>query len=87
VTTGELRLLRIFGSELVTDAVEELHVALLRLFLECRDEGPRHGSGSLRRDGGVGPVCDALVVSDMTPPGSNKWLSRRGTEGKARRKR
>lgn len=50
VTTGELRLLSIASSQFVTNAVEKLHVALLRFLLECCNEGPRHGAGRLRRD-------------------------------------
>jgi hypothetical protein len=40
MATAQLRLLGIFGSELVSDAVKELDVALLRVLLHCRDEGP-----------------------------------------------
>lgn len=52
----ELRLLRILGLEDVTDAIEQLDVALLPVLLERRDEGPRHGTRGLRCDGGVGAV-------------------------------
>lgn len=47
MTAGELRLLCVFCSELVSDAVEQLHVALLRILLESRDKRPRHGTSSL----------------------------------------
>lgn len=40
VTAGELRLLRVASRELVTDTVQELHVALLRVLLHGRDKGP-----------------------------------------------
>jgi hypothetical protein len=40
MATAKLRLLSVFGSELVTDVVEELDVALLRVLLHSSDEGP-----------------------------------------------
>lgn len=47
VATGELRLLCIFCSELVSDAVEQLDVALLGVLPESRDKRPGHGTSSL----------------------------------------
>lgn len=38
------------GGQLVTDAVEELDVALLGVLLEGGDEGPRHSAGGLEAD-------------------------------------
>lgn len=46
--------LAVFAGELVADAVEELDVALLRVLLQGRDEGPRHGAGCLGGNGRVG---------------------------------
>ena len=40
VTAAELRLLGIFGCKLVTDAIEELDVALLWVLFHGVDEGP-----------------------------------------------
>jgi hypothetical protein len=56
VATAKLRLLSVFGSELVTDAVEKLDVALLRVLLHGSDEGPGHGACGLGCDRGVGSV-------------------------------
>ena len=53
----QLRLLRVFCFEHVAHAVEQLHVALLRVLPERRDEGPRHGARGLRGDGCVGAVA------------------------------
>ena len=50
----ELGLLGVPGLELIPDAVEQLHVALLGPLLERRDEGPRHGAGGLGSDCRVG---------------------------------
>ena len=54
MATGELRLLGISRLQFVADAVEQLDVALLRVLLERRDEGPRHGARGLRSDRSVG---------------------------------
>jgi hypothetical protein len=40
VAAGELRLLRVLCRQLVSDAVEELDVALLGVLLEGCDKGP-----------------------------------------------
>lgn len=56
MATRELGLLGVAGLQLVADAVEQLDVALLRVLLEGRDEGPGHGAGGLRGDGCVGTV-------------------------------
>jgi hypothetical protein len=56
MTAAELRFLSILSSELVADAVEQLHVALLRVLLHRCDEGPRHSARSLSSDGGISPV-------------------------------
>lgn len=61
VATRELGLLGVARLQLVADAVEQLHVALLRVLLEGRDEGPRHGARGLGCDGRVGSVgCRVL---------------------------
>lgn len=54
VATGELRLLCILGGQFVSDAVEQLNVALLRVLLESRNERPGHGTSGLRSDSSVG---------------------------------
>ena len=56
MTARELGLLGVLGLELVADAVEQLHVALLGPLLERRDERPRHGARGLGRDRRVGTV-------------------------------
>ena len=47
MAAAQLRLLRIFGGKLVADAVQQLHIALLRVLLKGGDEGPGHGAGGL----------------------------------------
>lgn len=54
MTAGQLRLLGVLGLEDLTDAIEQLDVALLRVLSQGRDEGPRHGTGGLRSNGGIG---------------------------------
>lgn len=56
MTAAKLRLLRILARELVTDAVEQLHVALLRVLLEGRDESPGHGARGLAGNVRILPV-------------------------------
>lgn len=56
MTAAKLRLLRVLGLELFTDAVEQLNVALLRVLLEGGDESPGHGSGGLASDVCVLPM-------------------------------
>ena len=51
MTTRELRLLGVTRLQLVADAVEQLHIALLGVLFEGRDEGPRHGARCLGGDG------------------------------------
>lgn len=64
VATGELRLLCVFCSQFVSDAVEQLNVALLRVLLESRNERPRHGASGLRSDSSVGPgkYCQLRIL-------------------------
>lgn len=50
MTTAQLRLLRVLALQLVPDTVQQLHVALLRVLLQRRDEGPRHGTRRLAGD-------------------------------------
>lgn len=47
---GQLWPLRIPARELVPDAVQQLHIALLRVLLQRRDKRPRHGTRGLRRN-------------------------------------
>jgi hypothetical protein len=53
MTTGELGFLGITCLQLVTNGVQQLHVALLRILLQSSDESPRHSAGCLRCDGRV----------------------------------
>lgn len=63
MTAAQLRLLVIFALQLITDAVEQLYIALVRILAERRDESPRHGSRSFSTNTCVGPVkCPALVL-------------------------
>lgn len=56
VAARQLRLLRVFSGQFVSDAIEKLHVALLGVFLEGRHESPGHGSRSLGCDSGIGTI-------------------------------
>ena len=65
MTTTQLRLLSILGSELVTDAVEQLDVALLWILLHGVDEGPGHGTSSLCGNGSVGSVSNTASKDSL----------------------
>jgi hypothetical protein len=56
VAARQLRLLRVLLGQLVTNAVEELDVALLRVLLQSADKGPGHGSSGLGSNGCVGTM-------------------------------
>lgn len=56
MAAAQLRLLRVLGLEFVTNAVEELDVALLWILLKSRHKSPRHGSSSLASDVCVLPI-------------------------------
>lgn len=67
MTAAQLRLLGVLGLELVANAVEELDVALLRVLLQRRDEGPGHGSCGLAGDLCVLPISEkSLVIRSLT---------------------
>ena len=53
MATAQLRLLRVFTLQLLANTIQQLHVALLRVLLECRDESPGHGARCLTCDMGV----------------------------------
>lgn len=55
MTTAQLGLLAIFALELIADAVEQLHVALVGILLETVDESIGHCSCGFALDGSVGP--------------------------------
>lgn len=50
MAAAQLRLLGILPLQFLPDAVQQLHVALLRVLLQRRDESPRHGARGLARD-------------------------------------
>ncbi len=56
VTAAQLRLLGVLGGKLVTNTVQKLNVALLRILLHGSDESPRHSTSSLSGDCSIGPV-------------------------------
>lgn len=64
MAAGKLRFLRVFCGELVSDAVEQLDIALLRILLHGRDESPGHCACSLGGDGGISPM---IYVSRCMP--------------------
>lgn len=78
MAAAQLRLLRVLRLELVTDAVQKLDVALLRVLLQSRNESPRHSSGSLPGNVRVLPgshICQRMLfksktVDENAPPAS-----------------
>ena len=54
VAARQLRLLGILGLKHITDAVEQLDIALLGVRLESRDESPGHGTRGLGCDSCIG---------------------------------
>lgn len=53
MATAQLWLLCVFAFQLVTDAVQQLHVTLLRVLLQSRNKRPRHGTSSLAPNLGI----------------------------------
>ena len=63
MTAAQLRLLGIFGFQFISDAVQQLDVALLGVLLQGGDEGPAHCAGGLACDGGVLSVFSDLLLA------------------------
>ena len=61
MTATELRLLRVPAFQLVSNAVKQLHVALLWILFERGNEGPGHGACGLARDVRVLSVKGIMV--------------------------
>ena len=53
VTATQLRLLRVFALKLISNAVQQLNVALIRVLLQAGDEGPRHSACGFAGDRSV----------------------------------
>jgi len=62
MTAAQLRLLLVFAFQLLSDAVEQLYVALVWILLQAGNESPRHGSRSLTSDIRVGSVPQISVL-------------------------
>lgn len=79
MAAAQLRLLRVFGFQLITDAVQELHVALLGVLFQGGYEGPGHGAGGLAGDLSVLSVgeiyCQYLVVGVVEVVTYEVWSS------------
>ena len=79
VAAAQLRLLRVFGFQLIPDAVQELHVALLGVLFQGGDKGPGHGAGGLAGYLGVLSVweifCQYLVVGVVEVGTYEVWSS------------
>jgi hypothetical protein len=71
MAAGKLRPLRVFGGELVSDAVEQLDVALLWVLLHCVDECPGHSACGFGGDSGISPM---MYVSMCMPRQSECWM-------------
>ena len=72
MTAAQLRLLRVFTLQFVTDAVKQLHVALLGILLERGDEGPRHGARCLAGDLRVLPTQLQTRISKCKHKGNEE---------------
>lgn len=59
MAAAQLRLLCILALELFTDAVQQLHVALLGILLQGSDKRPGHSPSSLASD-----IC-VLTIREM----------------------
>lgn len=70
MTAAKLRLLRILALQHIANAIQELQIRLVGVLLDRRDEGPRHGTRSLRRNR---RVRARLVVSATTPQDHVRW--------------
>ena len=53
MTATQLRLLRVLGRQFISDAVQQLYIALMRVLLERRHKSPAHGARRLARNIGV----------------------------------
>ena len=60
MAAAQLRLLCVFGFQLIPDAVQELHVALLGILFQGGDKGPGHGACGLAGYLGVLSVGEFL---------------------------
>ena len=56
-----MRLLSILGGKFVSDAVEQLDVALLGILFQGVYKGPGHGPSGLGGDGGIGSESSSLA--------------------------
>ena len=63
MAAAQLRFLRVFTLQFIADTVKQLHVTLLRVLLECGDEGPRHGARCLACDLSVLPTQSQNHIS------------------------
>lgn len=68
VTATQLWLLIVLALELVADAVEQLHVALVGVLLERRDESVGHGARSLTCNVGIGSDDDRVSIVHLFAP-------------------
>lgn len=50
MATAQLWLLCVFALQLVADAIQQLHVALLWVLLQSRNKRPGHGASGLTPD-------------------------------------
>lgn len=67
MTATQLRLLTVLALQLITNAVQQLHIALIRILLKRVDESPRHGASRLAGDVCIGPMP---IVSKYPSPSS-----------------
>jgi hypothetical protein len=62
MTTAQLRFLCILLRQFISDAIEQLYVALLRVLLHSCNEGPGHGACGLCCYGRVGSIFPLALV-------------------------
>lgn len=58
MTAGQLRQLAVVFGQNVSDAVEKLDIALLRVVPQAGDKSVRHGTRGAVGDSGIGPGAD-----------------------------
>jgi hypothetical protein len=66
MTATQLRLLAILSLELITDAIQQLDVALVGILLESINKRPRHGTRGLSLDRSIGTTVHQSAVRHCT---------------------
>lgn len=70
MTTTQLGFLGISTLQFIANTVQQLHITLVRILLQCGDESPTHGSGRLTSDI---RILTSLSVLAATPHDDIRW--------------